>query len=114
MFITLCPEQRHRIGERLRLDVNFAKAALLEKTVLVAGDLNFMMEGETGVAIDEAPDQLFATAAALVRQMAARRQPLLQDLTDIHSSRLTHWSAETNAASLLDRVYMSTPGQLDR
>ncbi len=104
MFTNLAPEQMNRIGERLRLDMNLAKAAPLEKTVLVAGDWNFCNGSETGFAADSAPDQFAASAAAPVGQMAVRWQLLLLELTNAHCSRLTHWSAQANAASRLDRV----------
>ncbi len=37
---------------------------------------------------------------------------MLMELADIHCSRLTRWSAQTNAASRLDRVYATMPGWL--
>ncbi len=69
-------------------------------------------EKQTSFAFADAPDNFVATAAAPIRQMAARWQPLLKDCTDIHSSRLTHWLGQTHSASRLDRIYFSSPGWL--
>jgi hypothetical protein len=76
--------------ERLHADLDFAAGAPMLRTVLIAGEWSFVVDGEQDFAVKAAVDGFAQPSVTRGRQHAAAWTRSLRHCTDLQSGQLTH------------------------
>ena len=100
----LMPAQMACLIRQLSDDLRDAQYEPLRHVVTVAGDFNFLSQGESPFSLDEphVPGQ--------VRRATCQLAKSLSQMTELHQQLPTHYCAKSGCCSRLDRIYSSLPG----
>ena len=99
-----------KITSEISREIDSAKENPMKRTVIVAGDWNFLAPGEKQHSL-AAPTRLKVAADAItpVRQHQSRWQAIIDNLTELQQTDLTHYVPGSLTEARLDRVYTTSP-----
>ena len=103
-------DSMHTINSELQKDIREARALPTARSLIVAGDWNFVAPGETQCSL-AAPKLKKINADAIVPSRPHQRtwQKLLDDLTKLQQHGWTHYVPGSMTCARLDRIYTATP-----